>query len=317
MLYSLFNIGKNTNNNEIYKNVQLQKRNRNKAVLLKTALFFLFFNSLIAPLFSENSYTDYKKLKHIFESCVKGAALEKTARENYLAFNKNIISFSELATYNNGVNGLDGAFYKADEQGVIRSIYIQEVKSGNAKLSLKKRTPQMTKEWIIEGLEKCINGLNEQSSDFQKNKKLLETAKLMVAEDINVKRFIDRINIENGKIKIERTHIIADKDYSSIEPSKRNLHNVFEIKPPQLLDEIPILNITSKNLSSYQNKVKSELFTAITNAMTKAGFSKPVINKTLRELKTNAKITTKGSGKNALSTIAVQAEIKHRRLSGY
>ena len=278
----------------------------NKKLYSSGALLVLLITQKIFALAAPNvtfqtggkNFAAYKKL---FESQVKGQALEATARTNFMASGKGMEQLN--VTYNGGKNGLDGAFIKRDNYGHIRQFYVQEVKSGNAKLSLNKQTPQMTRQWILDDIEKSMS---RGSASGGKNYQALETARSFVKNDVNVKRFVDRVNLENGRLKIERTYIGGEKNYHNVPANKRNIDNVFDISGKRVIADIPVLDKHAARLTPYQKRVRDDMFNSFSARMKQNGFSDSAINRTLYEIRTNPRITTKGSGPSSLSVVAAR-----------
>ena len=274
-------------------------------VFFMAVLFSVNAFALVAPnvkyLPAGNSFNSYK---HLFETQVKGQALEATARTNFMANGKGIEQLN--VTYNGGKNGLDGAFIKRDKYGHIRQFYVQEVKSGNAKLSLNKQTPQMSRQWILDDIEKSMA---RGSSAYGKNAQVLETARSFVKNDVNMKRFVDRVNLENGRLKIERTYIGRDLNYQNVPLKNRSIDNVFEVSGKKVIADIPVLDKYATRLTPYQKRVRDDMFNSLSVRMKKNGFSDSAVSRTLYEIRTNPNITTKGSGSSSLAVVAARNQV--------
>ena len=81
----------------------------------------------------------------------RGKALEPVAREVY-KHNFGVGYQYVDASYNKGVNGLDGLLVKKN----LRKVHVVEIKSGNASLNAKSSSPQLSKEWILNGIDKSL-----------------------------------------------------------------------------------------------------------------------------------------------------------------
>ena len=253
------------------------------------------------------SYSNYQKLSTSFSTNIKGPALEAVAR-NYMA-GQGVESVSHQATYNGGKNGLDGAFIKRDAQGRIKKIYVQEVKSGNAQLTLQKRTPQMSRQWITEDLQKS---LKENRGLSLAQRKDMQQFMNMAQQNVNLNRFVDRVNIEDGRLKIQRTHIKRDLNYKNIPNSKRNINNVFDVTPSRTIADIPLLEKSTARLTPYERRVRDSVFDNLGTRMRKQGYSEYAITKTLNEIKTNPRVSTRGGGPNSIEAIAIRNEMNTR-----
>lgn len=240
---------------------------------------------------------------------LRGKALEPIAREIY---KDNFgASFNYVdASYNKGINGIDGLLVKRDIRGNIRKVHIIEIKSGKAYLHANSKIPQLSKEWILNSIDKSLKEKTEAlkklhrlikkerffPSMISKNKKefsrlnaerrLLKKVRLMVENDL-FRRFQVSIRYNNGKITVEQWEILKET-FKDVPISKRNSDNIFKYSEKKVLEKFSYLDKDNSKLSMFQRYIKIKMFNAFERVLYSKGYSKQEIQSFMYRLRTEA-----------------------------
>lgn len=244
---------------------------------------------------------------------LRGKALEPIAKEIY---KDNFgASFNYVdASYNKGINGIDGLLVKRDIRGNIRKVHIIEIKSGKAYLHANSKIPQLSKEWILNSIDKSLKEKTEAlkklhriikkekffSSLISKNKKefsrlnaerrLLKKTRFMVENDL-FRRFQVSIRYNNGKITVEQWEILKET-FRDIPINKRNSDNIFKYakypKGENILTDFSYLDKDHSELSLFEISIKIKMFNAFERVLYSKGYSKQEIKSFMHRLRTDA-----------------------------
>jgi len=240
----------------------------------------------------------------------RGKALEPVAREVY-KHNFGVGYQYIDASYNKGVNGLDGLLVKKNLRGNITKVHVVEIKSGNASLNAKSSTPQLSKEWILSGINKSLEEKVKNLKQLQYDMKSKKISSTMLKEKraeytkINKERhdlIKSRNMIENdqyrayqanvkyndGRLTVEQWEVLGE-NYKDIPINKRNPDNIFKWSEKKVLVDFSYLDKDNSKLNSFQKKVKQTMFTEFENILRKQNYSETEIASFMSRLKTDKK----------------------------
>ena len=238
----------------------------------------------------------------------RGKALEPIARDIY-KHNFGIGYQYVDASYNKGVNGLDGLLVKKNTRGSITKVHVVEIKSGTASLKANILAPQLSKEWILSGIDKSLaekvtsleqlqynikyNNLSSSQvkqekaefSKINKERRLLSKTREMIDNDL-FRRFQVNIKYNDGKLLVEQWEVL-EETYKDIPINKRNSENIFKWSEKKTLANFSYLDKDNYKLSPFEKKVKKSMFDEFEKVLRKQGYSEVDINSYLKRLRTD------------------------------
>lgn len=234
----------------------------------------------------------------------RGKALEPVAREVY-KHNFGVGYQYVDASYNKGVNGLDGLLVKKN----LRKVHVVEIKSGNASLNAKSSSPQLSKEWILNGIDKSlaekVKNLKQLQNDMKskkisptilkekraeytkinKERHLLSKTRKMIENNI-YKRYLVNVKYNDGRLTVEQVEVLEER-YKDIPINKRNPENSYVYGNSEPLADFSYLDKDNSKLNSFQKKVKKTMFAEFENTLRKLNYSDTEIASFMTRLKTD------------------------------
>lgn len=276
------------------------------------------------------------------KSSARGFALEPVAREVYKNTFGSKFQYID-ATYGNGKHGIDGLLYSKDFRGNIRKVHVIEIKSGNASLNTKKNVPQLSKEWILNSIDKSLEEKIGNLSKLQKeiNKKnisssILENKKTEYSKinkerhllsktrnriDIgDYKRFLVTIDYKDGRLTVVQKEVL-EETFKDIPVEKRTAKNSFTWSKPKELANFSYLDKDLHKLNKYEIKVRKILFHEFEKALKKESYSESEIQSYMTRLRTDPHFNPSGKmlGEETVNQItakSIKKTLRNYRLQG-
>lgn len=259
----------------------------------------------------------------------RGKALEPVAREVY-KHNFGVGYQYVDASYNKGVNGLDGLLVKKN----LRKVHVVEIKSGNASLNAKSSSPQLSKEWILNGIDKSlaekVKNLKQLQNDMKskkisptilkekraeytkinKERHLLSKTRKMIENNI-YKRYLVNVKYNDGRLTVEQVEVLEER-YKDIPINKRNPENSYVYGNSKTLADFSYLDKDNSKLTSFQKKVKKIMFSEFENTLRKLNYSDTEIASFMTRLKTDKNFNPSNMilSDDILNKIAVDSQNK-------
>ena len=264
---------------------------------------------------------------------LRGKTLEPVAREVY-KHNFGVGYQYVDASYHKGVNGLDGLLIKKNLRGDITKVHVVEIKSGTASLKVNQNMPQLSKDWILSGIDKSLAEkvknlkqlqydmkskkisptiLKEKRTEYSKINKerhLLSRTRKMVENNI-YKRYLVNVKYNDGRLTVEQVEVLEER-YKDIPINKRNPENSYVYGNSEPLVDFSYLDKDNSKLISFQKKVKKIMFSEFENTLRKLNYSDTEIASFMTRLRTdkNFNPSNLNLSDNILNKIAINSQNK-------
>lgn len=250
---------------------------------------------------------------------MRGKILEPIAKEIYKSNFGSKFQYVD-ATYHSGSNGIDGLLIKKNWRGSITKVHIVEVKSGNASLHVNSKLPQLSKEWILDRIDKSIAEKTKILKKLQKSMKKkdlpstvlkenrkgfsrinrerrnLKKTRINVVND-NFERFLVDIQYKNGCLTVEQTEILGENpNYKNIPRNKRKPNDIFKWGETKTLAKFSFLDIDDYKLNSFQRQVKNTMFKEFEQTLRKYGYTEAEVQSYMYKLRTDGNFNPSKNG---------------------